>query len=313
MFCIIAFVVLSILGIFSATNRQLAKEAFDCVTRRVTFRPCTTGFDEKMKAKILGKVINYSQPFARFLNKYFEALAWTFFLLFLASGFFAVRGLYLFYVTGSCNGLNQSGFCVFDPTGANNQISSASVSTCSVKSETVNNLTLNGVDLSSFPVLNPDAKDKIVFIGCYDCAYTRDAYPVIMSLARHYDASVTFLHYPTKESTDYMSRVSYCAYQQDPGKYWAMNDAFFGTDKATMDDKSFIQSTLTSLGYDYSAFQACLNDPATESAVQGQLAQIEKTNFYGTPSISIDGEWFVGPKPYRVYAIGLAGLLYWLK
>jgi hypothetical protein len=57
MFCIVAFAVLSILGIFSATNRALAKEALDCVLRRVTLRPCNTGFDEKIKAKILGSVI----------------------------------------------------------------------------------------------------------------------------------------------------------------------------------------------------------------------------------------------------------------
>ena len=54
MFCIVAFIVLSILGIFSATNRALAREAMDCVFRRVTLRPCNTGFDEKMKARILG-------------------------------------------------------------------------------------------------------------------------------------------------------------------------------------------------------------------------------------------------------------------
>jgi protein-disulfide isomerase len=312
MFCIVAFVVLSIMGIFSATNRQLAREALDCVTRRVTFRPCTTGFDEKMKAKILGKVINYSEPVARFLNKYFEALAWTFFLLFLAAGVFTVRGLFLFYTTGSCNGLNEAGFCVFDPSGSNNQIST-SVSSCNVTPPSLKDLTLKEVDLSSFPVLNPQSKDKIVFVGCYDCDYTRKTYPLIMDLARHYGASVTFLHYPVKETTDYMSKVSYCAYQQDPSKYWAMNDAFFGTDKATMDGDGFVQTTLTGLGYDYTKIQACLNDPATETAVQNQLAQIEKTKFYGTPTISINGEWFVGPKPYRVYAIKLAGLFYWLR
>jgi hypothetical protein len=36
MFCIASFVVLSILGIFSASNRALAREALDCVLRRVT-------------------------------------------------------------------------------------------------------------------------------------------------------------------------------------------------------------------------------------------------------------------------------------
>ncbi len=107
MFCIIAFIVLSILGIFSASNRALAREALDCVSRRVTFRPCTTGFDEKMKAKILGKVIMRSEGLARSISKNFEALAWFFFLLMMTASVFFIRGLYLFYVTGSCNGLNQ--------------------------------------------------------------------------------------------------------------------------------------------------------------------------------------------------------------
>ena len=78
MFCIVAFIVLSILGIFSAANRRLAKEALDCVLRRITFRPCNTGFDEKMKAKILGKVIMRSEKLASFINKRFEILAWAF-------------------------------------------------------------------------------------------------------------------------------------------------------------------------------------------------------------------------------------------
>ena len=106
MFCIIAFIVLSILGIFSASNRELAREALDCVLRRVTLRPCNTGFDEKMKAKILGTVITRSEASARFLNKYFEPLSWVFFILLLGSSIWSVRGVYLYYTTGSCNGLN---------------------------------------------------------------------------------------------------------------------------------------------------------------------------------------------------------------
>ena len=107
MFCIIAFVILAILGIFSASNRVLAKEALDCVFRRVTLRPCNTGFDEKMKAKILGSVITRSETAARLINKNFELLSWIFFILMLGSSIWALRGVYLFYVTGSCNGLTR--------------------------------------------------------------------------------------------------------------------------------------------------------------------------------------------------------------
>ncbi len=78
MFCIVAFVILGILGIFSATRRELAKEALHCVFRRVILRPCDTGFDEKLKARILGSVIMRSETAARILNRNFELLSWVF-------------------------------------------------------------------------------------------------------------------------------------------------------------------------------------------------------------------------------------------
>ncbi len=123
MICVISLIVLSILGIFSASNRALAREAADCVLRRFTLRPCNTGFDEKMKARILGSVINRSEKLARFISRYFEILAWSFFVIFLVSLILAIRSFYLFYVTGSCNGLNSTALCVFDPTGKNNETS----------------------------------------------------------------------------------------------------------------------------------------------------------------------------------------------
>jgi hypothetical protein len=64
--CIIALIVFSIMGIFSASHRALAKEAFSCVFKRITFRPCDTGFQEKIKGKILSKlIIGASHPSVR--------------------------------------------------------------------------------------------------------------------------------------------------------------------------------------------------------------------------------------------------------
>jgi protein-disulfide isomerase len=314
MFCIISFIVLSILGLFSATNRKLAKEALDCVSRRVTLRPCNTGFDEKMKAKILGSVITRSEFAARLLNKYFEVLAWVFFVLLLASSAFAIRGIYLYYVTGSCNGANSDAFCVFDPKGQNNQVSTLTPGCQINKANSAKDLTLQGVDLTGFPVLNAGAKDKIVFVGCYDCDFTRKAYPMIMDLVKRFKVEFTFLHYPVKEKTDYSSRLGYCVYQQDPEKFWKLNDILFATDKSNIENESFIQKTLTDLGMDLEKINICVNIPQTEQTVQQQMEEILKTRFYGTPTIFINnGVPMVGPKPYRVYAIELKGLFYWLR
>lgn len=326
MFCIVSFIVLSVLGIFSASNRSLAREALDCVLRRVTFRPCTTGFDEKMKAKILGVVIMRSETLARLLNKYFEALAWAFFALLMASSVTFVRSLYLYYVTGSCNGLNQAAFCVFDPSGANNQVST--FAGCLNGEGDPSKLTLEGVELSSFPTLNPASSSRVVFIGCYSCDYTRKVYDSVLALVRRYQTQLVFLHYPVNEKNDFLSRLGYCAYQQNPASYWQLNEALIHSDKAVLNELTSGSSLLSTLkpgtnrfletlfggaGLDTGRVLNCVNDPATEAAVQQQMSEIVKTNFYGTPTLFIGDEVFVGPKPYRVYAIALKGLFFWLR
>jgi hypothetical protein len=313
MFCVISAIVLSILGIFSASNRVLAKEALDCVFRRVTLRPCNTGFDQKMKARILGVVINRSERTARFLNKYFEVIAWVFFVLLLTSGVFTMRGLYLFYTTGSCNGLNDTGLCVFDPTGKNNETSVIDEGCRPGDPVTGTELTLDYIDLSGFPVLNPESPDQIVFIGCFACDYTRKAYPFVKELVDKTQASFTFLEYPVKEQTDLDARFAYCAYKQDPEKYWVFSDSLFTAVKISLEDELFLTETAVSTGLDGDLIQACVADPSTETSVQNQFQQILYSNFRGTPTVFINGEPLVGPKPYRVYAIMLDGFFYWFK
>src|SRR3989344_749356 len=119
--CILALIIFSVLGIFSASHRALAKEAFDCVFRRITFRPCNTGFAEKIKGKILSKLVVRSSFLAKMVNKHYEILSWVFFILMVGSTVYVFNGVYNFYVFGSCNGLNESGFCAFDPSGENNK------------------------------------------------------------------------------------------------------------------------------------------------------------------------------------------------
>jgi len=312
MFCIVAFITLAILGIFSASYRGLAKEALDCVLRRVTLRPCTTGFDEKIKSRILGSVINRSETAARLLNKNFEFLSWVFFLLMLTSSLFAVRGMYLFYVTGSCSGLNQTSFCLFDPKGENNQLSAVSES-CQATPTTLADLTLKGVNLAGFPALNEGGKGRIVLIGCYGCSYTRKTYPTIRKLARETDAVLTFIDYPVKVRTTLMARLGQCVYQGDHARYWKLNDILFAADVDRLDNMAFAQKVTAQLGLDWGEMDRCLNDPATEDLVSRQMDEVSKTRFFGTPTVFINSQAFVGPKPYRVYAISMNGLLYWIK
>lgn len=310
MFCIVAFIILSVIAIFNAAYRGLAKEAYDCVFRRITFKPCNTGFKEKMKAKLSGQLLNRSVRAARFFNHHFELLAWIFFILTIGSIFWTGKGLFNFYMYGSCNGLNKSGFCALDPKGENNKVSQAGGS-CSDGSGDESKVTLNGVNTKLFPSINNGSEDSVVLIGCYSCDYTRKAYPIIKEFLAKNKVNYTFAHYPVKEETLYLLPIGYCAYQQNQTAYWQLNDQLFASSKEDIAKREFVDTLLQKNGYDINAINSCIDSVETQSAVVERRIELEKTNIYGTPLLFINGKGLVGPKPYRVYERILKGWRFW--
>jgi protein-disulfide isomerase len=306
MLCILALIIFSILGIFSASQRALAKEALDCVFRRVTFRPCNTGFREKIKGKILSKLINRSVFLARIFNKHYELFSWIFFILMAGSTIWVLRGGYNFYIYGSCNGLNESGFCAFDPSGENNKVTTVGDnSACGITQKSEKNVTLNNVDLSSFPTQNIGSKDTVVFIGCYACDYSRKAYPDIQKLMKEKKTNYVFAHYPAKGDTTFLGDIGYCVYKDYKDKYWDFNNYLFAADKDFVLNKINADKILRNFNFDVKKVNECANSTETKNAVQNQITELNKTNLYGTPTIFINSKPFVGPKPYRVYRSAL--------
>lgn len=300
--CIIALIIFGIMGIFSASHRELAKEAFDCVFKRVTFRPCNSGFKDKIKGKILSKIITRSTFLARMVNKHYEILSWIFFILIVGSTIWVFNGVYNFYVYGSCNGLNQTGFCAFDPSGENNKVTAlGDGATCGITQQTEENLTLKDVDLSSFPKKSVTGGDEVVFIGCYACDYSRKAYPDIVKLIEKKDANYTFAHYPAKGDTTFLGEAGYCINKMYPGDYWDFNNYLFTENKDFVLNKDNLNKILTNFNFDVEKVNQCANSLETKSIVENQIKELNKTNIYGTPTIFINGKAFVGPKPYRVY------------
>ena len=306
MLCILALIILSILGIFSASQRALAKEALDCVFRRVTFRPCNTGFREKIKGKILSKLINRSVFLARIFNKHYEIFSWIFFILMVGSTIWVLRGGYNFYIYGSCSGLNESGFCAFDPSGENNKVTTVGDgSACGITQKSEKNVALNNVDLSDFPTQNIGSKDTVVFIGCYACDYSRKAYPDIQKLIKEKKTNYVFAHYPAKGDTNFLGDIGYCVYKDYKDKYWNFNNYLFSADKDFVLNKVNADKILRSFNFDVKKVNECANSTGTKNAVQNQIIELNKTNLYGTPTIFVNSKPFVGPKPYRVYKSAL--------
>ena len=99
--CIVALAVFSVLGIFSATYRKLAKEAFSCVARMLIFQPCKTNLDQRIKSKVAIKLMKIP-PLARFFYKNFKVLSWIFTISFFVSMAYSAYGIYNLAVYGSC-------------------------------------------------------------------------------------------------------------------------------------------------------------------------------------------------------------------
>lgn len=117
--CVIALAVFGILGIFSARYRALAAEAFDCVFRKVTLRPCATNLNQRIRAKIVAKIFTRSPKVAGLVRRHFEALSWIFVVLTIGSAALVAQAGYNIYKYGTCTPSNPEQ-CVFVPTGGAN-------------------------------------------------------------------------------------------------------------------------------------------------------------------------------------------------
>lgn len=111
--CLVALVVFAFLSIFSAKYRPWAREAFGCVGRMVTFRPCTTTFKQKARAKVTSAIMKRHLGLAKFTHKHFEAISWVFTIIFFLSLAYTVYGLGNLVIYGTCDPV--SGDCIFNP------------------------------------------------------------------------------------------------------------------------------------------------------------------------------------------------------
>lgn len=108
MFCIAAFIILAVISIFSARYRRMAKQAWGCVARRVTFRPCDTKFKDELKSRLLARVALKSPRWVKTADIALEVAAFLIILLTLWSVFVVVKSGLNLYVYGTCSPANAA-------------------------------------------------------------------------------------------------------------------------------------------------------------------------------------------------------------
>jgi len=103
MICIAAFIIFAILGIFSARYRTLAKKAWGCVIKKITFKPCDINLQEELRGRLVGKFILTSPRLARFFNRFTGVLAGLFVVLSVWSLLIVVNSGLNLFVYDTCN------------------------------------------------------------------------------------------------------------------------------------------------------------------------------------------------------------------
>jgi len=111
MLCLAALIIFALLGIFSATHRALAREAWECVLNRARRRPCEASLGERVKTDLVAWLMPKNMRSAKFLNRHAETLAWVFVILSTISTLYVARGVFYLVTQGTCN---PGGSCIFD-------------------------------------------------------------------------------------------------------------------------------------------------------------------------------------------------------
>jgi len=303
MICIIALVVFGILGIFSAKYRTIAKEAFDCVFRKITLRKCDSRLDLRLKAQITGKLMKRHQGLGRQIYKHFEIIAWIFTILMFVSLFYTGQGIYYFAKYGNCNGPNSNSFCIFDPLHSlNNNDDSGNI--CSAPGfEENKTLSFTGL-IDDKPFLgNENASIVIVEFGCFACPNTKVAVPEVNKMINTYGDIVKLVYFdfpiPTHQFSYESSLASSCILINDVDKYWNYNSKLF--DNQGKFSEALFRDLAIKVGADVNKFDVCIQTNQSKKIVDSDYQEGINSNIYGTPTFFINGKPYVGVVTFKQF------------
>src|SRR3989338_4150934 len=288
--CFIALIVFSIMGIFSAKYRQLAKEAFRCVFLKITFRPCDVGLDKKIKAGIVVPLSKKSPDIANFLNKYFELLSFIFTIIMIVSFILAIQGIYNWVTYGNCEGPLSGGACIYNQILGSNE----------------NPICPNTEEGIVFGPTN--ARIQLIEFGCYSCPYTKKAEPTVQMILEKYPNDVRYIYkvlpIPTHNNSKLAAQASICAYDlnfekkfkylksdqisNDKGKYWEYRGLLFENQDEIKQNSEKILEYAEQIGFDKNEFQVCMNSEKTQTQVAITEQEGAESKIKGTPTFFVN-------------------------
>src|SRR3989338_455686 len=291
--CFIALGVFGIMSVFSAKYRPYAKEAYNCVIKKMTLRKCDSALDLKIKAEIVGRLMGVNKTLARITNKHFEILSWIFTLLMIGSFAYSVFSVYNYAQYGNCNGPESTATCFLDPgaTGEHGFTRHGEVKDLKYPA------TLDGHLLGE-----KNAKLTIIEYGCYACPYTKKSEETINKIAEQYKEKVNVIFKPMPiDKHPYAweaANAAECADEQ--GKFSEYKKALFENQHEFRTGGIPI---LKDIGKDIinnqKQFEECIDSNKYKSKVTELHSEGIETGIYGTPTFFVGNRTFVGHTSYE--------------
>jgi len=285
--CIIAFFAFALMSVFSAKYRPLAKEAFGCVFRTVTLKPCDTGMDERIKAEMVSGAMKVSPHIARAVNSHYTLISWAFVLITFASFAYSAYGLYNFYFYGNCDGPQSVQACIInDLTGDYGRFSEPK--------DLIPPATTSGITSG-----DPSAPVTIIEFGCFTCPYTAQAQYAVKSVLASHQTDVYYIFNPfplPSHANSYdTARGVLCANRQ--GRAWELQNLVFREQMVcTQEGTLAIKDLASKAGLDMAAFDSCYDDHETDAELDAYIEEGRGANIYATPTFFVNGKPLVGPK-----------------
>ncbi|MDO8625468.1 MAG: thioredoxin domain-containing protein [Candidatus Diapherotrites archaeon] len=290
------------MGIFSASHRKLAKEAWTCVFRTVTLRKCESNFDQKMKTKISVGLLKYNKTLGKLVFKHFNALSWILVAFTVISIAGIGVGIYNWGVFGNCNGANTNDLCLLNPETYSSGIQ---IFGFRLFEQPHTPAEIKPIMLQDAPSIGePDAPIQIIEVGCFTCPFTKATEPLVAEVLQKYDGNVHFsfkyFPLPTHPYSREAAMSAECAREQ--GKFWEYKQKLFEhqLECRQSTDISELNARFSRIAKDLDLntprFDDCITSEKYRALVEEDKKQAIAAGIYGTPTFYVNGTVLVAPQ-----------------
>jgi protein-disulfide isomerase len=152
------------------------------------------------------------------------------------------------------------------------------------------------IPIKGAPVKGPaEARITLIEFSDFECPYCSKAASKVEAVLRAYpkDARLIYKQYPLSSHPHAKMAAEAALAAQAQDKFWPMHDKLFANSRRLSPET--ITAAATEIGLDMARFQADIKSAQVSQILQKDIADGERAEVQGTPTIFINGKRYNGP------------------